>query len=105
MKLSLNSNDAIVGVVVAILLVGLCVTVISIIQVNWSETLNSQTVTMQIRSDDNNDMSSPSSWETVTNGDTTISTPANRYIQYKATLSTLDISTTPVLHDVTIRYY
>ena len=82
-----------------------CSSSATITQVNWSETLNSQTITMQIRSDDNSDMSSPSSWETVTNGDTTISTPANRYIQYKATLSTLDISATPVLHDVTIRYY
>jgi len=81
-----------------------CGSISTITQVNWNETLNSQTITMQIRSDDISDMSSPSSWETVTNGDTTISTPSNRYIQYKATLSTSESSETPILEDVTIIY-
>jgi len=75
-----------------------------ITEVSWDATLNSQMITMQIRSDDNAAMTSPSSWETVTNGDTTISTPANRYIQYKATLSTDTSSVTPILHVITITY-
>ncbi len=81
-----------------------CNSAATITQVSWGETLNGQTITIQIRSDNDADMSSPSSWETVTNEDTTISTPANRYIQYKATLSTTDTSATPILHDVTIAY-
>jgi len=81
-----------------------CGSTSTITQVSWGETLNGQTINLQIRSDDAADMSSPNPWETVTNGDTTISTPANRYIQYKATLATSNVSVTPVLHDVTISY-
>lgn len=44
-----------------------------------------------------------SDWERCENG-VEVPSPDNRYIQYRATLRTLDPNSTPVLHDLTIDY-
>ncbi|MEK7568831.1 MAG: Ig-like domain-containing protein, partial [Patescibacteria group bacterium] len=78
---------------------------------SWTETLNGQTVTMKARSSANSDMSGATAWASCTN----ITSGANlstggcvtnghQYIQYQATLSTINPAVTPTLDSVTIGY-
>ena len=76
---------------------------ISINEISWNaSTLTNTSMNVSIRSSADN--SSWSMWETVTNGSTSQNTPAQRYIQWRANLSTTDNRTTPVLKSVSIKY-
>ncbi len=77
----------------------------------WTETLNSQTITMKARSSANSDMSGATAWGSctnITNGANLSTggcvTNGHRYIQYQATLSTANTAVTPTLDSVTINY-
>ncbi len=78
---------------------------------SWSETPNGGTITIKARSDADGDFSNATDWGScanITNG-AALSTgncvnDDHPYIQYQATLSTPDTSTTPILSDVTIGY-
>src|SRR3989344_4350138 len=78
--------------------------------VSWNATLNSQTITMKVRSDSNSDMSGATAWascSTVSSGgnasDGGCVTDGHQYVQYQATLNGTS-SVTPVLNDVTVNH-
>jgi DNA-binding beta-propeller fold protein YncE len=69
------------------------------------------TITLKARSNSDSDFSAATAWSSCTNitSGAALSTggcvtAGHRYIQYQATLSTTDTSTTPALEDVTIGY-
>ena len=70
-----------------------------------------QTITMKVRTATSSDMSDATAWGSCSNvtkgNDITANgcvTDSHRYVQYQATLSTGDVSTTPTLNDVTVNY-
>jgi len=69
----------------------------------WDETLESGTnITFEVRASNTSfakDAATPS-WTPVTSG-----LPSGRYKQWRATLTTSDISKTPTLHEVRVYYY
>ena len=75
---------------------------------SYSATLNGQTLTMQARSADNEEMTGADEWGTcsITNGANLSTSPCihsgDSYIQYQASLSTTDTAQTPTLDSVTI---
>ncbi|PJC52790.1 MAG: hypothetical protein CO030_00985, partial [Candidatus Magasanikbacteria bacterium CG_4_9_14_0_2_um_filter_42_11] len=73
---------------------------------DYTTTLNSQTITMDIRA---GDTASPdgtwTAWTTsVASGGDISALGSNRYVQYRANLSTNNTAVTPTLDDVTINY-
>ena len=75
-------------------------------KVGWNaETPSGTTVSVQLRSSDLQDMSSPTPWAFVSNGQTTALPAAKRYIQYKAVLTSSDGYSTPVFKDITVDYH
>ena len=80
--------------------------------VSWTETLNSQTIAMKVRSCNDEDCSGEPAFSTlsaVTNGQSlsgvTGVNNGDGWVQYEATLSTTDTSKTPSLDSITINYY
>ncbi|MFC2002109.1 Kelch repeat-containing protein [Chloroflexota bacterium] len=76
---------------------------------NWSETLNGQTINMKVRTSSYSDMTGATTWDScpVVTKEQDISslssvTDGHQYIQYRSDLSTSDASQTPILHEVTI---
>jgi len=76
----------------------------------WDETAPASTsITFEVRASNTSflpDSGEPPSWVSV--GGTspvTSGLPSGRYLQWRATLTTSDISKTPTLHEVTIDYY
>lgn len=79
--------------------------------VSWNATLNSQTITMKVRSDSNSNMSGATAWASCSNvtsggnaSDGACVTNGHRYIQYQAVLSTTNTAVTPTLDDITVNY-
>ncbi|VUT24985.1 MAG: Virginiamycin B lyase [Candidatus Methanolliviera sp. GoM_oil] len=69
--------------------------------VSWnSDEPAGTSITVKVRS--SNDMSTWSSWETATNGDSLSSTPDGRYIEIETTLQILSGDDSPVLYDLTV---
>ncbi|KKS52789.1 MAG: hypothetical protein UV82_C0005G0039, partial [Candidatus Magasanikbacteria bacterium GW2011_GWD2_43_18] len=74
---------------------------------NYTATLNGQTLTMYVRAGDSSDTSDGSwtSWTSaVSNGGSISSLGIHRYVQYKAVLSTNNTGVSPSIDDVTINY-
>ena len=71
----------------------------------WNSTVpvGSQIV-LEFRSGPDPDMSAASPWQAITNGQTSGFPDGERYMQYRARLSTADQLVTPVISDVTISY-
>jgi hypothetical protein len=63
-------------------------------------------VDVRIRTSDNADMSSPSSWEDISKDDTTIDIPFGRYFQFEVTLTSdsLKRHETPLFRGITLDY-
>ncbi|PIR75379.1 MAG: hypothetical protein COU34_03090, partial [Candidatus Magasanikbacteria bacterium CG10_big_fil_rev_8_21_14_0_10_43_9] len=74
---------------------------------DYTTTLNSQTVTLDVRAGDSTDTGDGSwtSWTTgVASGGDISALGTHRYIQYRANLSTSDITKTPTLDDITVNF-
>jgi len=73
---------------------------------DYSTTLNGQTITLDIRAGDSATVDGTwTDWVTsVASGGDISSLGTHRYVQYRANLSTNDTSVTPTLDDVTINY-
>ncbi|MEW5760319.1 MAG: PKD domain-containing protein [Candidatus Thermoplasmatota archaeon] len=75
-------------------------------KVNWSCNVPANTqLTIEIRSSENTDMSNPTDWFEVFNGQTESLPQSKRYIQYRATLSTTDTTKTPTFIGISINYF
>jgi len=75
-------------------------------QVNYStDRPNGTTVTVQVRSCDTSDMATATPWATVNSGQASGLPAVKRYLQYRVTLTSADVLTTPVFKDITIAYH
>ena len=74
-------------------------------RVDWTSSEPTGTdLSVQIRSSNSSDMSSPTPWTAVTEGQTSAFPVAYRYLQYIAHLTTNTIHETPSLNDITFVY-
>jgi hypothetical protein len=73
--------------------------------VRWNASVpNATDLKIQVRSSDNPDISNPTAWAPVTNGQNSSFPAVKRYLQYRATLASLDSLATPSLKDIEIVY-
>ena len=80
-------------------------TELSLKKVNWTaETPSGTSVAVQLRSSDNMDMSAPTAWSAVTNGQSSALPVIKRYIQYMVTMASTDGVESPVFKDITVTY-
>jgi hypothetical protein len=62
-------------------------------------------LSVQIRSADDIDMTTPTSWETMKNGQTTNLPALKRFLQYRVLMSSTAGMVTPVLQDIELEYH
>jgi hypothetical protein len=74
--------------------------------IRWNADIPTGTSSLTIQTRTGNTSTPDGTWSSFTNqsNDTDVTSPNSKYIQYKAILTTADVSKTPVLYDITIWY-